>query len=160
MENISQSELKSAADMIQGIYGDLRDMPRELANTVCNIYYLSFLLLSPHSRKDLLRPYIGASKSGYLDMRQLLVLQNRSTVDLYGIKDQILALRKMRATAVNMTAKAVYGYCVAEMLDIYKYGIENADRKNPLRRALERKFKTPHEIPNLIDLMNAAGYRL
>ncbi|MGF6478044.1 hypothetical protein [Paraburkholderia sp. JPY419] len=93
-------------------------------------------------------------------MEQLLALRKRSTIDLYSIKDEIFALRQMREAAFNMAAKAVYNYCLTVTLDTYKYGIENSDKKTPVRRALERKFKTPREIPNLINLMNAAGYRI
>jgi len=72
------------------------------------------------------------------------------TSDLKSIGDMIKSLRQTREEAKSNDLDAVYDYLVTLMLDIYKYRIENAHKKTPIRRSIERKFKKPEkEIPNL-----------
>ena len=129
-----------AATLLKGELGDLDDLPPELQNTISNIYYKanpSTLVLETSG------DVIDDFKTNSMDMI------NR-TSDLKSIGDMIKSLRQTREEAKSNDLDAVYDYLVTLMLDIYKYRIENAHKKTPIRRSIERKFKKPEkEIPNL-----------
>ncbi|MGF6478043.1 hypothetical protein QFZ91_000204 [Paraburkholderia sp. JPY419] len=64
MNNLSQAALKSAAEMVQGLYGDLSDLPRELANTICNIYITCHLSCFPTApTKNYWDPTLGPQRA-------------------------------------------------------------------------------------------------
>ena len=129
-----------AAMLLKGELGDLDDLPPELQNTVSNIYYRSNpSTLMFESSGDALDDF----KTNSMDMI------NR-TSDLKSIGDMIKSLRQVREEAKSNDLDFVYDHMLTLMLDIYKYRIENAHEKTPIRRSIERKFKKPEkEIPNL-----------
>ena len=129
-----------AAMLLKGELGDLDDLPPELQNTVSNIYYRSNpSTLMFESSGDALDDF----KTNSMDMI------NR-TSDLKSIGDMIKSLRQVREEAKSNDLDFVYDHMRTLMLDIYKYRIENAHEKTPIRRSIERKFKKPEkEIPNL-----------
>lgn len=159
---VSEDVLKIAADSIRGELGTLQDLPRELANTVANIYYRQVALLyAANGRRHLLDPFIGQPSNSFLDdFKKLANLQAESLAASQTTKTFIDALRDMRKGVNSPKAKAIYDYMIVLTLDIMKYEITKASDKTPIRRAVERKFKTPREIANLVDLMDAAGYAI
>jgi hypothetical protein len=172
MNEISPWAFKSAAELIKSGYGDLHDFPKELANTICNLHYLSYLLLeNPNGHTHFFKAFIGTSKESYLeDFKQWTDLVTRSVADTYTIDQSIRGLRDMRSAidvlpaSMNAKdkefAKYTYDFFVTVELDRRKYEIKDVNNKTSVRRAIERKLKTPREIPNLVDLMDEAGYAI
>ena len=129
-----------AALLLKGELGDLDDLPLELQNTVSNIYFRS----NPSTMM------IGSSGDALTDFETHSIDMINRKVDLEFIGDMIKSLRKVREEAASNDLDAVYDYLVTLTLDIYKYRIERAEKKTPIRRSIERKFKKPQqEIPNL-----------
>ena len=123
--------LKYAENSIKMNYGSLKDLPPELANTVCNIYF----------------KYCFSSITDPVSMMASDVKN-----DLKRISEHIENLR-----TINKKKKPnEYNYLVQYILDCLKYRIDNAHLKSGFKRFLERKIKKKkvEEIPNLTDLMD------
>lgn len=129
-----------AAQLIKGQLGNLDDLPPELQNTVSNIYYRANpSTIIQHATGNALRDFEKNS----------LEMINR-TSDLKFVGEMIASLREVKQEASSNDLDFVYGHLVTLILDVYKYRIENANDKSPIRRSIERKFKKPEsEIPNL-----------
>lgn len=129
-----------AAILIKGELGDLDDLPYELQNTVSNIYYRS-------NPSTLMSESSGDALTDF-KMHSMNMINRLSDTKYIG--DMIKSLREVREQAESKDFGAVYDYLVTLYLDIYKYRIENAQDKTPIRRSIERKFKKPEkEIPDL-----------
>ncbi len=48
-------------------------------------------------------------------------------------------------------------YTITYALDVLKYGIQDDGSKTRIRIAIERKFKTVYEIPDLLSIMRRNG---
>ena len=152
---ISQKALREAAEIMHWQLGVLDDLPVELANTLANIYYRPIAYtehLSSGGRSLFLDPYVPESSS-MLDAfknNNKFFSEAQSTFEC--AKDIVLSARQ--ACSEN---PELFPYLVTLMLDLFKYNIENAESKTPIRRAIERKFKKVREIPNLFEIMQKAG---
>jgi hypothetical protein len=146
--------LQMTEDAIKKQLGTLNDLPRELANTIANVYYRYFEF-SLNAIGALSRPgglpkhvhQLGLQEG----MKAFVGDHARFTTDVDHVAEQIENLRQVdKRTQPNM-----YRFIVHLMLEVYKYDIDNAWDKTGLRRMVERKIKAKQvkEVPNLIDLL-------
>lgn len=147
--------LKMAEDHIREQLGTLDDLPNELANTIVNVYYkfyVNFLEMAGDSKREFFIPKSIKRESGHLQQlfKKFMANQAEIATDLESAPKFIKGLRGIDKYA----QPNLYKFTVEFILDCLKYNIENAQNKTGLRRMIERKFKKPDEIPNLIDLMN------
>lgn len=143
--------LKLAEQAIKRNMGRLDDIPRELANTVANIYYRFFSMASEMGPE-----WIPSQMTRATDMRQGLVefIEESASLiaDVKAIPKAILDLRKID----KYRQPNLYSFSVEYLLDEFKYNIKNAAYKPGIWRKIERLFKKSKvkEIPNLIELMD------
>lgn len=147
--------LKMAEDHIKEQLGTLDDLPRELADTIANVYYkcyVNVLEVAMDSKREFVIPKSVKRESGDLQQlfKKFVTNQAQIVTDLESAPKFIKELRGIDKNA----QPNLYKFTVEFILDCLKYNIENAQNKTGLRRMVERKFKKPDEIPNLIDLMN------
>lgn len=148
---ISYDALRKASEAMRGDCGDLNDFPIELVNTLANVYYRFFANLehmASGGNSRLLEPYIPRSTS----MREAFMNYNAFNAQTIAAfetaKTMVEAAQQARSKHTEM-----YLYLITLILDIFKYNIDEADLKGPIRRGIERKFKKVYEIPNLVELM-------
>jgi hypothetical protein len=148
---IDDHELQLIAESIIKDFGDLEDIPRELANTIVNIYLRYDLLYS--KRGFIPNNKISSDKKNNLAPVMTAFAQTsiQTIAKMKYIKGMIQELRKIDKNS----EKVAYEYAIEYMLDILKYNIKDAEKKMGIRRTIERKFKLKKvdEIPNLIDLI-------
>lgn len=139
---IDEEALRQAAASLYSELGPLDDLPTDLCNTLANVYYrfwaLSRNMSDPsqilgYDNTDLMSTYMGFMKG-----------TGAVLADCEFASNSIKTMRQIRKEDHN-----VYKYLVTLTLDVLKYKIPNADQKSPLRRAIERKFKTPNEVDGL-----------
>ena len=142
----NHTAIKMAETMIKADLITLNDLPRELANTIANVHYkfaLGFLELD-HMRQS------ESVHRSFDDFKASITANVESVSDTGMACDMVRSLREMD----KIKDPNLYQYSVEFILDLLKYKIDNAEHKTGIRRIIERKFKIPDEIPNLIDLMN------
>lgn len=160
--DIDQGALEFAAIQLQSCLGSLADLPDDLANTVANIYYLNALFLKGHPRY--LAPYLDPN--GASDHAATVELSNKSTADMYAVGDYVQSIRQMQRGMQELAgqslskAEAIYDFCVVATLDTLKWGLKEVNRKTAVRRSIERRFATSHEIEGMVERLNAAGFEL
>jgi len=137
--------LKSAVDEARAAIitdlGSTADLPREVLNTIANIYYQAFLPVESreptgHDLPSALKDFINENA--------------RLTAAIEHVPRMIQALRAID----KRTRPDVYDYSVEYFLDIFKYRIADAGNKIGIRRMLERKLKRINEIGDLIEVMH------
>ena len=146
---ISDTALQHTYQGIRNDFGDLGDLPRELATTVANVYY-RFFAFSQNAGASL-----GGGSEGHNPMeRYSKFMQDTGTVmsSFQFAKELINSARETRKHN-----SALFDYMTVLTLDVLKYNIDNAADKTPIRRAIERKFKKVDEISDLLDIMSAKG---
>ncbi len=146
--------LKMAEDLIRDQFETLDDLPKELANTIANVYYkycANFLEIMGDSRREFFIPKSIKRESGDLSQLFMKFVTNQTQIvnDLEAASKFIDGLRGIDKYA----QPNLYKFTVDFILDCLKYNIDNVQNKTGLRRMVERKFKKSDEIPNLIDLM-------
>jgi len=148
--------LEVAEGYIKSQLRTLNDLPRELANTIANVYYkfaLNFLEKSDNSGREFLVPESLKQKQG-IDPREsferFMVNQTKLSSDVEAARKFVEALRETdKAKQPNL-----YQASIDFILDCLKYNIEKPQKKSGVRRMIERKFKTVDEIRDLIDSMS------
>lgn len=144
-----------AAQNMAADFGSLDDLPAELANTAANIYYAFWkrlLALAPLRDGTPLPAAIKDHPDGILAGYMDYIKANPSVIA--GHKFAADLIKTIRSTAKkHPDRKELVDYMVQVALDSLKYNIDNAHQKTPIRRAIERKFKTPNEIPALYSKM-------
>lgn len=121
--------------------GSTADLPREVLNTIANIYYQAYLPVESreatgHNLPSALKDFINENA--------------RLTAAIEHIPRMVQALR-----AIDKRARPdLYDYSVEYFLDIFKYKIADAGNKIGIRRMLERKLKRVCEIDDLIEIMH------
>jgi len=153
-EMIDKKVLNICSATINQNLGRLDDLPYELANTVANIYYKFFLFLMKLSEDAEGNPgwiprQMKQSSDWVSGFENFIDEYAIVKSDIESIKESIVALREIDRDA----EPNLYSYTVEFLLDCYKYNIPQAYEKSPIRRKIERKFKKPDEIPNLIELI-------
>lgn len=138
---ILRSALDKARAAIIADLGSTADLPRELLNTVANIYYQAFFPIE-------CRPPTGHNMPAVL---QSFIIENaRLAAGVEHMPRIIQSLRKIDRHA----KRGLYDYSVEFLLDVFKYQIADAGNKTGVRRMIERKLKKVSEIDNLVDMMN------
>ena len=138
---ILQSAVNEARAAIIADLGSTADLPRELLNTIANIYYQFFLPVESreptgHDLPTVLKNFINDNAS-----------LNAGVEHMPGMIEALRAIDKR-------TRPDVYDYSVEYYLDILKYKIADAGNKTGIRRMIERKLKRVNEIDDLIEIMH------
>lgn len=143
--------IELCADLMEDQIGDISDLPKELANTIANIYFKHYYYIIYHdsdTNKIIIPDEVKEAKDLMLGMEKHV--KNRILVDkaFKSLPDIIDVLRDIEEEDVEQ-----YNLTIELMLDIFKYNIDNAINKSSIRRKIERKFCKVNEIPDLIDMM-------
>jgi hypothetical protein len=135
--------LQDAADDLFSTLGALDDLGPELSNTVANVYY-RFHLMS----RSLTNPTDALGVPRGQDMastyRNVMGSTGRAVSEYQFIAGMISSLRQTRAQNA-----AIGEYLVRHAIDQLKYRIPNANKKTPIRRAIERQFRSVDEVAGL-----------
>ena len=111
-------------------FGNMDDLPYEFANMVANVYFrlfeLSFESALPVSAEE-----SGMRQAAYESMPKLV----HEIRELYGKKQ---------------VPQWVIDHLITTLIDTFKYRIQNAENKMPIRRMIERKFRRDPDFPDLI----------
>lgn len=153
--------LEICRNAIRKHLGMLDDLPRELANTVANVYYRYFVLsCDTVIRSQGNHNWLPKCKSGDEPLSEVMssffkdVAQFKT--DIESVPGFIEGLRRID----KARQPKLYRFTVKFILDCLKYNIPKASEKTLLRRMLERKLrkKKVKDIPNLIDFLNACSH--
>ena len=168
--SIDKKIFRMCKTAIRQKFGNLDDLPPDLANTVANIFYKSFEL-SPKwvGKKSIKQRYSNASlvgeelnsEGGFADFLKNIISyyetakDDRSIIDkmvkqsrnVNNITEMIYELRKLNRN----DGLPNYRNKVQDILDLMKYGIEDAGKKTLIMREIERdlKEKEVDEVPDL-----------
>ncbi len=149
--SLNRDVLRQAAEALRGDLGDLSDLPLELANTLANVYY-RFFACAEHTTRggntNLLKPYLDESRSPCDAFKYFSKFNAETLASFEFAKNFVQSVR-----GIKKKKPELFSYMTTLTLDILKYKIDNADSKTPIRRAIERRFKTPREIPDLLERM-------
>ena len=140
-DSIDDQALANSYKAIAHDLGDLGDLPKELATTVANVYY-RFFSMPKSLRISTSSQGLNQSYKNYMETFSSSVASFKFT------KELVNSARQTREENAQ-----VFQYLVTLTLDELKYRITDADKKTPLRRSLERRFKHVDEIPNLLEIM-------
>jgi hypothetical protein len=150
--------LEMCEEAIRQQLGKIDDLPYEVVNTVANVYYKffehSFDALQRHDKTPggWTPREVKRESDIALGMESFIKNTARLTSDYNAMPKMISAIREVD----KYEQPNAYKFCIEFFLDNLKYNIENAHKKNGLRRMLERKIikNKVTEIPNLIDLLD------
>ena len=122
-------------------FGNLNDLPHELANTIANVYYRYCALADVPDR------HFTSIEESIASMAELERVQR----EFEFAKKVVAQLRDLRQKAHPSLVAVSSGL----FLSILKYGIDDAMNKSPIRLMFERFLKRPkvNEIPRLIDAL-------
>jgi hypothetical protein len=156
---LSKEVISGIKSMIINDFGDLSDMPKELANTILNIYYVIYVRNSQQKNSKgpcFPNENFNAKDAGsaYMKFVKDRAFYIASIEELPGIVQSIREARLESIRDGGQVSKIIYDDLVNVTVDIFKYRIDNAYNKFPLRRMLERKLKKVDEIQNLTDIIN------
>lgn len=141
--------LVRTAEAIQRDFGDLDDLPRELANTISNIYFKLFLLAEGQMLSGRKRPAKQNLLGAVTEFSELTAHLTSATRFLPAMVGD---LREMRSAG----RLDIYQYSLDFMLDVFKFRIKKADEKRPITRRLERLFERPNEVKDLYTYVRQA----
>lgn len=137
--------------------GPLDDIPRELANSVANVYYRYFsqafdMVKQAANNPGWIPTQVKKSPDMLTGFSSFIQDTAKFTSDFKTIPKIIQTLRKIDKRREPNT----YQFAVDYILDCYKYDIKDAHKKIELRRMIERKFSKAkdRDIPNLINLLD------
>lgn len=143
--------IELCADLMEEQIGDISDLPKELANTLANLYYKHYYYIIYYdSDPDRVIVPDEVKETNDLLGGMDKYIKNRTLVDkaVKSLPDVIDALRGIEEEDIKH-----YNFTLELLLDIFKYNIDNALNKSSIRRKIERKFCKVNEIPDLIDMM-------
>ncbi|MBC2733028.1 MAG: hypothetical protein HF981_01600 [Desulfobacteraceae bacterium] len=156
---INESALKIVENSIEKNLGSLEDLPREIQNTVVNIYYKFFDLADDMMEKknnpgwipERIKRDVAYGKDFDEAFNNWNIYFAKVKSDFNAVDKMVDALREVDRSQ----QPRLYGYMCDFMTDVLKYNIPNAEKKTPIRRKFERKLykKQVDEIPHLIDLI-------
>jgi uncharacterized C2H2 Zn-finger protein len=153
--DIDKETLKQCENAIRERLGNLADLPSEFANTVVNIYYQYHLLygngfpdyLSFTSLKE-----CPVNKNPF----EFIVEKTTAYKNIPILFDAINeTIDKLREENIQGLSPRQFQNAIGILLDMVKYGIQDADKKPKIVRMIERRLRKKHvnEIPNLIDMI-------
>jgi TPR repeat protein len=122
-------------------HGTLDDFPRELANTVANVYY-RFSEVVDSGMDGAMNQLLDAPGAWLSEQAQL----SADVKTVMGLSEDLREIDKDKQPNL-------YRHVVEFMLDVLKYRITNAHEKTGLRRTIERHLRRSKvdEIPDLIE---------
>ena len=144
---IDQHALREAAHDMFTSLGPLNDLGAELSNTVANIYY-RYHVMCQNMDDPGAALGVKPGKDMSSSYRNLMAAMGTTLSEHKFVDRMIKNLRD--AGAQNST---IGNYLITYTLDHLKYHIKNADKKSPIRRAIERPFRKVDEIPRLYKRM-------
>ena len=173
---INKKAIKASEEAILKILGNLSDLPYDMANTVCNVYYTYFRETFPHQKHNLdnllgllhgLNNLLGDDSDNPFAIARVGIDAMEDTkktgshdsiigAELLCISQLIQALRITRDSPVFKNDKTYYFQLLDLIPDIFKYRIKRAFDKTPIRRNVERKIRQNrvNEMPHLIEFMD------
>ncbi len=153
-ENLDPHVVELCRQVIEKNLGRLDDLPRELANTVVNVYYRFLSLAQDVTTRAKRNPnWLPPRSDRHTDVKGALVGfygdATKCLVDSESVKGFVEGLRRVD----KVQQARLYVYTVEFILDCLKYDIRNASQKSYLRRRLERTLRKNkvNEIDNLVD---------
>lgn len=150
-DDLDQEAFLKAVENLSADLGLLDDLPVDLANTVANVYYhfwAHHLRLAPMKSGAPGPTGMPNNPEDYSESMIQLMQRGPATIAHYKFAGDFI--KNIRNTRVNHPdSPEIYDYMVQLTLDTFKYRIENANKKSPIRRSLERMFKTPKERAGL-----------
>jgi hypothetical protein len=134
--------LRSASALLESRFGNLDDLPDELADTVANYCYRWALLENdPGIRRRLVRHLPAGT-----DPEQRLRDHDAALASaIERFPSMLKALRDLRRT----DGDAVFSRSCELFVDRFKYRIPDAEQKSRIRRAVERRLRRSEEIGGL-----------
>ncbi|KKL26632.1 hypothetical protein LCGC14_2393340 [marine sediment metagenome] len=152
--------------------GNIIDLPYDISNTVCNVYYRYFELFPDESIEEIKKrlglfddlltedadnPFtVGRINIDALeDTRKSGSIDSIVVGELVCLTKLIISLRAIRDHP-RLSDDPTYYFGILELIpDIFKYKISRAFDKTPIRRKVERKLKANkvNEISHLVDFM-------
>jgi hypothetical protein len=154
---IKKEIIKACQQAISKDFGSLNDLPRELANTVANIFYKYLSSTFETTQSADTSNLIPKSAHRIQDIRtkilSLFTDQQNIRLDYDLVQDLIKSVR----SCDKDKQPDVYKRMVDFSLFILKYHIKDALNKSYLRLRIERYLarNNVQEIPDLIDLMHS-----
>jgi hypothetical protein len=121
-------------------------LPQELRNTLANLYYRFNALAKNLNNPSRILGYNNSTPE--LAFKGFIHGMSDLLPAIEFAKDLVTAMRETRIQDMKL-----YEYQLVLTLDILKYNITNPHKKSSIRRAIERKFKTPNEIDGMYELM-------
>jgi len=156
-DDVNQEAFLKAVDNLAADLGLLDDLPPELANTVANVYYNYWeraLVLGSMESRAPAPAGLRSDAEGFLDAyQQSLKTGPNIIVNYLFTGDFVRNIRELRSK--HPEELEIYDYMVQLTLDNLKYDINNANKKSPIRRNLERRFKKPSERAGLYARMRS-----
>jgi tetratricopeptide (TPR) repeat protein len=148
--HITSNDIDSVTNIININLGSLDDIPDELANTIINIFLRYDSIFSKNG-------YILSNKKSpainYPPKDQLLSFADNYSKAKSEFKSIIDFIQQIRTfDKFKEPDHIIYDIACEFALDVFKYNIKNAGTKLPIRRKIERKFKTVNEISNLVEI--------
>lgn len=153
-KELNKNAFSKAVESLLEDFGSLDDLPTELRNTIANIYYRFYVnieYMNSGGNSKLLESYIPRSISTRDAFMNYTAFSAQTIAAFETAKSMIDPIRAARKSQPER--KEIFDYMVQVALDSFKYDIDNAHEKTPFRRAIERKFKKPNEIPELYNKM-------
>jgi hypothetical protein len=151
VEMMSKEILRQCQEELIKRFGGLSDLPRELANTIANLYYKHFTLKKDHEESKILPKSLEKYENIFDGMPHWI--EDHETV--FALLPMMPEIVKFLRGIDKVKQPNYYKMWVETFLDTLKYKITNAPKKSGIRRMIERRFRAKHvrEIPNLIDLL-------
>ena len=137
---------KEVRDQIARACGDTSDLSEELVNTLCNLYYFAEKAkkLNFGGLTDLQAMYPNKNKESLVKL--YMSHMGHVAASVSHTPEMIKSMRDVRTQN-----PVIFRYLEQVTIDIFKYSIDGAERKTPIRRSIERKFKTPCEYAGLAE---------
>lgn len=150
VETINQEALIMAMQLIKNEIITLDDIPKQLANTIANIYYkYAVIYIEAAEAKGQPPKSIFRESGGYVDkIYKYVEYCNRVQSDLEAAPRYVKILRDAKKEN-----SPEYDGLLNFVLDTLKYNIENAIHKPEIVRKLQRPFQKVDETEGLINLM-------
>lgn len=125
-------------------FGDTSDLSEELVNTLCNLLYFAEVAGTRNfgGLEDLRSIHPTKNKGALVE-----IYTNHMSHVSFAVAHAPELIAKLRS--IRVEDSTAFEYFESFTLDLLKYRIVDAQNKSGLRRALERKTKTPNELPGL-----------
>ena len=156
---LNKVAFEMAKKAIKEYFGSLDDLPRELGNTLANVYYNFYIhVLNKGVNIDGSPEQIIETIRNDLNMKDLFRPSAEYSSQIFSDVMKVPEfVRAIREDLDRHKRPESYQYWIDFILDCLKYKISNASYKSGIRRKIERRLNMSkvQEIPNLIDLITS-----